>query len=32
MLRILREELEVCMAMAGTPRLSDIGPQALLRC
>ncbi|WP_027852336.1 alpha-hydroxy acid oxidase [Marinobacterium litorale] len=31
MLRILREELEVCMAMAGTPRLSDIGPQALIR-
>ncbi|MBR9883384.1 alpha-hydroxy acid oxidase [Marinobacterium lacunae] len=30
MLRILREELEVCMALAGTPRIADIGPEALL--
>ncbi|GGB96682.1 alpha-hydroxy-acid oxidizing enzyme [Marinobacterium zhoushanense] len=29
MLRILREELEVCMALAGTPTLADIGRAAL---
>jgi isopentenyl diphosphate isomerase/L-lactate dehydrogenase-like FMN-dependent dehydrogenase len=29
MLRVLREELEVCMALAGTPRTSDITPAAL---
>ncbi|MBV1789621.1 alpha-hydroxy-acid oxidizing protein [Marinobacterium sp. D7] len=31
MLRILREELEVCMALAGTPTLADIGHEALYR-
>lgn len=29
MLRILREELEVCMSLAGTPTLADITPTAL---
>lgn len=31
MLRILREELEVCMALAGTPTLADITQEALYR-
>ncbi len=30
MLQLLREELEVCMAMAGTPTLADIGPSCLV--
>ncbi len=29
MLRVLREELEVCMALAGTPCIGDITPAAL---
>ncbi len=29
LLRVLREELEVAMALAGTPTLADIGPSAL---
>lgn len=29
MLRVLREELEVCMALAGTPGIGDITPAAL---
>lgn len=31
MLRILREELEVCMALAGTPSIADISANALYR-
>ncbi|WP_432695918.1 alpha-hydroxy acid oxidase [Marinobacterium sp. YM272] len=31
MLRILREELEVCMSLAGTPTLADITQDALYR-
>jgi 4-hydroxymandelate oxidase len=31
MLRILREELEVTMALAGTPTMSDINQQSLLK-
>jgi len=30
-LRILRDELELCMALAGTPTLADIGPHCLLQ-
>ncbi|QJD58134.1 alpha-hydroxy-acid oxidizing protein [Pseudomonas sp. gcc21] len=30
MLKLLREELEVCMALAGTPTLSDINPGCLM--
>lgn len=29
LLRVLREELEVAMSLAGTPTLADIGPQCL---
>lgn len=28
-LRVLRDELEMCMALAGTPRTADIGPHCL---
>jgi len=31
MLRILREELEVTMALAGTPTIADITPDALFK-
>ena len=30
MLKLLRDELEITMALAGTPTLADIGPQSLL--
>ncbi len=30
MLKLLREELEVCMALAGCATLADIGPESLL--
>ncbi|MBA6411729.1 alpha-hydroxy-acid oxidizing protein [Parahaliea sp. F7430] len=30
MLKLLRDELELCMALAGTPTLNDIGPQCLM--
>lgn len=30
-LRLLRDELELCMALAGTPTVADIGPDAVLR-
>ncbi|MFZ6770357.1 alpha-hydroxy acid oxidase [Undibacterium sp. Di26W] len=32
MIKLLREELEVCMAQAGCATLRDIGSEALLRC
>jgi isopentenyl diphosphate isomerase/L-lactate dehydrogenase-like FMN-dependent dehydrogenase len=28
-LRLLRDELELCMALAGTPTIADIGPRCL---